>query len=134
MTYRFLFDTNIVSDLVRNPRGRIALKIEVEGETSVATRVIVAAELRFGATKSGSKKLARQLDAVLGLLPILALEPPVDRRCGEIPDGLERAGTPIGANNLLIAAHAIHLGLNIVPANTREFKRVRGLRCVNWLV
>lgn len=133
MTYKFLLDTNIVSDLVRHPQGRVASRIANEGENTVATSIVVAAELRFGAAKSGSKKLARQLDAVLGLLPVLGFEQPADRRYGEVRAALQRAGTPIGANDLLIAAHALQLGLIVVTANVAEFGRVRGLRCLDWL-
>ena len=133
MTIRFLLDTNIVSDLVRHPHGRVAAGIAVTGEAAVATSVIVAAELRFGEAKSGSTKLARQLELILERLPVLSLEPPVDRYYGELRAALERAGTPIGANDLLIAAHAISLELTVVTANVSEFQRVQGLRCVNWL-
>ena len=133
MTYKFLLDTNIVSDLVRNPQGRVASKIRLEGETTIATSIIVAAELRFGAAKSGSVKLARQLDSILGVLPVLALEAPAEHHYADIRARLETAGTPIGANDLLIAAHARALGLVIVRDNVREFKRVSGLKHVNWL-
>ena len=47
---------------------------------------------------------------------------------------LEQAGTPIGSNDLLIAAHALALDLTLVTANTREFKRVPTLRLDNWLL
>jgi tRNA(fMet)-specific endonuclease VapC len=133
VTYKFLLDTNIVSDLVRNPQGRVANKIRAEGETTIATSIIVAAELRFGAAKSGSLKLARQLDRILGVLPVLPLEAPVELDYADIRARLEAAGQPIGANDLLIAAHARALGLVVVTDNIREFKRVPGLRQVNWL-
>jgi tRNA(fMet)-specific endonuclease VapC len=133
VTFKFLLDTNIVSDLVRNPRGRIANKIRAEGETTIATSIIVAAELRFGAAKSGSLALARQLDAILGVLPVLPFKAPAERHYAEIRARLEAAGQPIGANDLLIAAHALALGLVIVSANSKEFKRVPGLKHVNWL-
>ncbi|MEQ1731918.1 MAG: PIN domain-containing protein [Vicinamibacterales bacterium] len=133
MTARFPLDTNIVSDLVRRPQGRVANAIAVEGEAAVATSIIVAAELRFGVAKSGSRKLDRQLDAILGVLPILPFETPAEQRYAEVRSRLERAGSPIGANDLLIAAHALALDLVLVTANAREFKRVKGLRCVNWL-
>src|SRR5207249_7571862 len=67
----YLLDTNIVSDVVRNPRGRVAEHIARVGEAQVCTSIIVAAELRCGATKRGSPRLARQLEAVLGALNVL---------------------------------------------------------------
>ena len=129
----FLLDTNIVSDLVRRPQGRVADKITAIGEAKVATSIIVAAELRFGAAKSGSRRLSQQLDAILDVLPVLPFETPAERRYAEVRARLERAGTPIGANDLLIAAHALALDLALVTANVREFKRVKGLRCIDWL-
>ena len=133
MTFRFLLDTNIVSDLVQNPQGRVAAKIAKVGEDRIATSIIVASELRYGAAKKGSAVLARQLEAVLGALTVFPLEVPADERYGEVRVVLEKAGKPIGANDLLIAAHALALDLVLVTANVREFRRVRGLQVENWL-
>lgn len=134
MTYRFLLDTNIVSDLVKHPQGRVFQQIATVGEDSVCTSMIVACELRFGAVKSGSSRLMRQAELILQTLPVLALESPVDERYAEIRTALERAGTPIGANDLLIAAHALVLDVTLVTANTREFERVPALSLDNWLL
>jgi len=82
---RFLLDTTIVSDLVRNPQGRAAAKIAEVGEEAVATSIVVAAELRYGAAKKGSKKLMDQLEAVLGVLNVLPLEAPSDAAYGTAP-------------------------------------------------
>ncbi len=130
---RYLLDTNIVSDLVRNPRGRVTRRIREVGEAAVCTSIIVAAELRFGAAKSGSSRLGSQLDAVLGALEVLPFEAPGDAVYGRLRARLEQAGRPIGGNDLLIAAHAVALGLAIVTGNEREFGRVDGLVCENWL-
>jgi tRNA(fMet)-specific endonuclease VapC len=130
---RFLLDTNIVSDIVRHPRGKIANRISEVGEGDVCTSIIVAAELRYGATKKNSPRLTAQLEAVLGALVVLALEAPAELRYGKIRASLERKGRPIGANDLLIAAHAQSLDLTLVTDNEREFSRVDGLRIENWL-
>jgi tRNA(fMet)-specific endonuclease VapC len=129
----FLLDTNILSELVRRPRGRIADHIAKVGEQHVCTSIIVAAELRYGAAKKASARLTAQLDAVLGALEVLALESPVDAIYGETRARLERAGHSIGANDLLIAAHALALGHTIVTNNEHEFSRVPDLRIENWL-
>ena len=63
---RYMLDTNIVSDLVRHPQGRIAEHVRKVGEAQVCTSIIVAAELRYGATKKGSQRLTAQLETVLG--------------------------------------------------------------------
>ncbi|CAN5471703.1 type II toxin-antitoxin system VapC family toxin [soil metagenome] len=130
---RHLLDTNILSDLVRNPQGRIAARIAEVGEDAVCTSVIVAAELRFGAAKKGSERLTAQLEAVLGALEVLPFEAPADRAYGELRALLEAAGTPIGGNDMLIAAHAISSGHIVVTDNEREFGRVAGLQVRNWL-
>ena len=57
MTYLYLLDTNIVSDLVKHPSGKIAQRIIEFGEARICTSIVVAAELRFGAEKNGSQRL-----------------------------------------------------------------------------
>ena len=130
---RYLLDTNIVSDLVRNPQGRAAEHISRVGEAQVCTSIIVAAELRYGATKKGSSRLARQLEAVLGALDVLPLTAPADTVYGKICIRLERTGRPIGGNDLLIAAQTMALGYTMVTDNEAEFARIDGLPCENWL-
>ena len=129
----FLLDTNILSHLVRQPQGQIANRIARVGEQNICTSIIVAAELRYGATKRNSPHLTRQVEAILGALEVLSLEPPTDFVYGELRARLERAGLPIGANDMLIAAHALTLGHTIVTDNEREFSRVADLKIENWL-
>jgi tRNA(fMet)-specific endonuclease VapC len=130
---RFLLDTNIVSDLVRNPQGPAASNIRRVGEEKVCTSIIIAAELRYGAEKRGSSRLTQQLEAVLGVLEVLAFAAPADAVYGVLRARLERAGAPIGGNDLLIAAQAVALGCTIVTDNESEFSRIDGLLCENWL-
>lgn len=128
----YLLDTNTVSDLVRRPQGVVAERIKEVGESEVATSIIVAAELRFGAAKKGSERLTSQLEAVLRVLEVLPFEAPADRVYGDIRAQLEREGRPLGANDLLIAAQALSGGLTLVT-DDREFDRVAGLKIENWL-
>lgn len=130
---RYLLDTNIVSDLVRNPQGRAAEHIRRIGEEQVCTSIIVAAELRYGATKRGSPRLTLRLEAVLGALDVLPFAAPADSVYGQIRTRLEQAGTPVGGNDLLIAAQTIALGYAIVTDNEGEFGRIDGLIHENWL-
>lgn len=132
MTLRYLLDTNVLSALIREPQGPIAQRIAAAGEETVCTSVLVAAELRYGAHKSGSVRLAERVDLILSTLEILPLEVPADRHYGDIRQRLARLGTPIGPNDLLIAAQARSLDLTVVTANEREFARVPGLRVENW--
>jgi tRNA(fMet)-specific endonuclease VapC len=130
---RYLLDSNIVSDLVRNPQGKVARQVRTVGEKHVCTSIIVAAELRYGADKKASPRLSSQLDAVLGALEVLPFEAPADASYGLLRTRLDKQGTPIGANDLLIAAQALALGYVIVTDNQKEFSRVEGLRLQNWL-
>ncbi len=132
-TPRYLLDTNILSDLARHPRGAVARVIAQVGEDAVCTSIVVAAELRFGAAKRQSPALAAQLHAILAAIEILPLDTPCDRHYAEVRWHLEQSGTPIGPNDLLIAAHALREDCVLVSANVREFARVPGLRVQNWL-
>ena len=133
MTMKFLLDTNILSDLVRHPRGRIADRIKRVGERQVCTSIVVAAELRCGAAKKGSLRLTSQLEAVLRALEVLSLKSPTDAVYGKLRARLERAGQLIGGNDLLIAAHALAMDHTMVTDNEGEFSRVKDLRIENWL-
>ena len=128
-----MLDTNILSDLIRNPQGKAARQIAKAGEDNICTSIIVAAELRYGCAKSGSTKLRKAVEDLLGEIDVLPFEAPADADYGTIRARLEAAGTPIGGNDLLIAAHARALGATIVTANTQEFRRVRDVKVENWL-
>lgn len=130
---RYLLDTNILSALVRAPFGPLREAIARVGEQNVYTSVIVASELRFGAVKKGSERLSRQVDMVLNAIPIASLAVPVDRIYAELRQALEAAGTPIGANDLLIASHAVGDESVLVTGNVGEFSRVPRLLTENWL-
>jgi tRNA(fMet)-specific endonuclease VapC len=129
---RYLLNPDFVSDLVRNPQGRAAAKIAEVGEDAVATSIIVEAELHCGAAKKGSQRLNDQLEAVLGTLDILPLEPPADSTYGAAELVLEGAGLPIGAIDLLIAARALALDMVVGTDSDSRVKRVEGLKVENW--
>lgn len=129
----FLLDTDTISDLVRRPQGSVAKRIAAVGEDAVATSIVVAAELRFGAQKRGSQALAARIDTILDLLPVLSLDQEADRHYAALRCDLEHRGLPIGGNDMLIAAHALALDAICVTGNLREFSRVSGLRAENWI-
>jgi tRNA(fMet)-specific endonuclease VapC len=130
---RYLLDTNIVSDLVRNPQGLAAQRVAFVGDLNVCTSIVVAAELWYGAIKKDAPRLTEQLEAVLGVMEVLPLTLPMDREYGRLRARLERDGQPIGGNDLLIAAQGVVLGLTLVTDNQREFARIAELPCENWL-
>ena len=130
---RYLLDTNIISDLLRNPAGKVAQHVKRVGESKVCTSIIVAAELRYGVAKKGSPQLASTLEAILTALEVLALETPAAKAYGQIRARLEKSGRLIGANDLLIASQAVALGYTLVSDNEREFSRIEALQHENWL-
>ena len=133
---RYLLDTNILSDLIRNPQGAVASRIAALSTVErdgLATSIIVAAEMRYGAAKKRSAQLTLRVDQVLEAIDVLPLEQDVDRHYGSIRAALEGFGTVIGGNDLLLAAHALALDAVLISDNVREFERVPGLRVENWL-
>jgi tRNA(fMet)-specific endonuclease VapC len=130
---RYLLDTNIVSDLMRSPSSPAFARLEEVGEDRVYVSIVVAGELRFGAQKKRSVRLSRDVEDTLGRLVLVALSPPVEERYADLRAELERRGTPIGANDLWIAAQALHDGSVLVTDNVSEFSRVPGLTVENWL-
>jgi tRNA(fMet)-specific endonuclease VapC len=130
---KYLLDTNTLSQSVRYPRGEVANRIRQLGSALVYTSVIVAAEMRFGVARRGSRRLLAQVEAVLEAIRIAPFAPPLDAVYGRVRWALEQAGKPVGANDLLIACHALHDGSVLVTDNVREFSRVPGLGVENWL-
>ena len=129
----YLLDTNIISDVIRNPDGPAARRIEQVGPKDIFTSIIVASELRYGCAKKGSPELRTRVEAILETIPMLPLDIPADAEYGGIRAELETAGQSIGMNDLLIAAHAHALKLTLVTDNTREVSCIRGLKVENWL-
>ncbi|WP_313806678.1 type II toxin-antitoxin system VapC family toxin [Sphingobium sp.] len=128
-----MLDTNIISELARNPHGGVAKRIAEVGPDAICVSIITAAELRYGCAKKGSPRLLAQIEAILDSVQILALDVPADTEYGGIRAELEAAGKPIGPNDLFIAAHAYALDATLVTANMGEFLRVRALKVENWV-
>ncbi|WP_095202070.1 type II toxin-antitoxin system VapC family toxin [Mesorhizobium carmichaelinearum] len=130
---RFMLDTNIISDMIRNPAGKAASAMSREGDAAVCTSIVVASELRYGCARKGSAKLLKKVEDLLAEIPVLPLDVPVDAKYGALRAELEAVGQPIGHNDLFIAAHACVLGTTLVTANMGEFTRIRKLKVENWL-
>lgn len=130
----YLLDTNIISEIIRNPFGLAAQRIEQADPKTICTSVVVAAEWRYGCAKKGSAKLLVREKSVLETIRVLSLDVPADVEYGQIRAELKRAGQSIGFNDLLIGAHTRALGMTLVTNNMREFGRIRGLSVENWLM
>ncbi len=127
-----MLDTNIVSELIRNPAGQAAQRARAVGD-AVCISVIVAAELRYGCAKNGPPQLLRRVEDFVAEVPVQPFDVPADGSYCVMRAGLETIGRPIGSNDLLIAAHAQALGATVVTANVGEFQRIPGLNVESWL-
>src|SRR5580704_8317374 len=132
----YLLDANALSELLREPFGPVATTYRRKAndpDTRVLTSIIAACELRFGAEKKGSPRLAARVDSLLASFEVAPLARDVDTAYAVLRADLERKGQLIGPNDMLLAAHALALDAILVTDNVREFKRVKGLRVENWL-
>jgi tRNA(fMet)-specific endonuclease VapC len=132
-TIRYLLDTNILSALGREPQGRVYEALQARLPDAACTSIVVASEIRFGLQRGVSARLRVQMNTILSAIDILPFDVPADAHYGEIRAHLEEVGQPMGANDLLIAAHARALGMVMVTHNIREFSRVPGLVVEDWL-
>ena len=129
----YMLDTNIVSDIIQHPRGKAAGRIRLVGASDIFISIVVSAEYRFGLAKRRSPVYSVRFEELLQQIGLLPFEPPADVAYALLRADLEAKGTPISANDLLIAAHALALGCILVTGNEREFARVQGLSIENWL-
>ena len=128
-----MLDTNVVSELIRDPYGAAAKRIEIVKVENCCVSIFTASELRYGAQKKGSPRLSRDVEESLLRIAVIPFEAPADAIYAEIRNVLARSGQLIGPVDLFIAAHALALDVTLVSANVREFSRVPGLRIENWL-
>jgi len=130
---KFLLDTNICVFLIRNQSERVRDHIRRRRVGDIGVSAITESELRFGADKSSDpEKNHAVLERFFLTLPVLAFDSGCAREYGRIRAFLEKKGTPIGSLDTLIAAHALSGEMTVVTNNTREFKRVPGLRVEDW--
>ena len=133
----YLLDTNIISALMKDRTGAITANVRVWAQRlpdcKLVTSVVVQYELLFGLARHGTSRLQTAYDIQMNKLPVLPLDAAVGPHYARLRAHLEKAGTPIGANDTLIAAHALALGATLITADA-EFSRVPDLALENWLV
>ena len=133
----YLLDTNIISALMKDRTGAITANVRAWAQRlpdcRLVTSVVVQYELLFGLARHGTSRLQTAYDIQMNQLPVLPLDEAVGPHYARIRAHLEKAGTPIGANDTLIAAHALALGATLITADA-EFGRVPDLALENWLV
>ena len=132
MSRKLLLDTNILSELIKDPHGRVARKMLDAGVDNVFTSVIAAAELRYGALRKGSTRLRKQVGELLAEIQVLPCDEPADVEYGKLRTALEAAGKMLGANDLLIAAQANAADATVVTA-AADFKQAGKLvQVLTW--
>jgi tRNA(fMet)-specific endonuclease VapC len=134
---KFLLDTNIVSYFLRDASATLSQRILDSSPDTLAISIISGGELRYGLSKlppsRRATELSQRLDALLMAIAILPLPSDAAPHYGRTRAQLEAAGTPIGNNDLWIAAHALAQNMTLITNNVGEFQRVQGLRVENWL-
>jgi len=132
MTPRYLLDTNVCIAYKKRKPG-IPERIEALSAGQVAMSVVTWGELMLGVEKSQQRERSLEiLKRVREIIPVVGTDEEVGNHYGSIRGQLEMAGTPIGPNDLWIAAHARALGIPVVTNNTGEFARVSGLTVEDW--
>lgn len=130
---RYLLDTNTIIFALKDAQGGSALRIGETAHDDVAICSVVEAELYHGATKYGRPTRRKSaLDAFLRPFQSLSFDSACVPEYARIRNHLEKKGSCIGGNDLLIAAIALTHDLTVVTHNCDEFKRVPGLRVEDW--
>ena len=132
---KLLLDTNICIYIIKRQPTNVLKRFLEYQVGDIAVSSITLAELRFGVAKSVQReKNAKALDKFIIPLEVVTFDEQAALAYGEIRTTLEKAGTPIGSMDMLIAAHAVSLGISLVTNNTREFTRVPALTLVDWTI
>jgi tRNA(fMet)-specific endonuclease VapC len=131
---RYLLDTDICIYIARQKPPSVLARLRRSRPGDVGMSVITYLELVYGAWKSRRREdnLGR-IEELESLIPVLPLDASAGLHYGQVRAELEGKGSPIGAYDLLIAAHALSLGLTLVTNNVREFRRIPKLRVENWV-
>lgn len=129
---RYLLDTNICTYVINERPAAVLAQFLAHEEDGLGISAITASELYWGVRKSGSQRNLKALEKFMAPLNVIDYGLVAAQAYGILRAELERKGTPIGPLDLQIAAHALALNLTLVTNNLREFKRVPGIKLVNW--
>lgn len=135
MTARYMLDTNICIYIQRQRPESVLLRFQKLKPGDAVISVITWGELVYGAKKSRQhKKTLQLLEEFKSFVPVFPIPENAGDTYGGVRALMESKGTPIGNNDLWIAAHAKASGITLVTNNEREFRRVPGLKIENWIV
>lgn len=129
---QYMLDTNICIHISKRRPQQVLARFQNAQQGDVVMSAITYGELYFGAMNSSFPQTMTNLKTFASGVPVISLDEPVSKRYGELRAYLQQRGELIGANDLWIAAHCLHLGLTLVTNNEREFHRVPSLKIENW--
>ena len=131
---KLMLDTNICIYIIKQQPITVLKRFLEYQIGDIGISSITLSELRYGVAKSThQEKNSRALDEFIIPLEVVSFDDEAARAYGNVRAALEKAGTPIGAMDMLIAAHAVSLGIPLVTNNTREFVRIPALTVIDWL-
>jgi tRNA(fMet)-specific endonuclease VapC len=131
---KLMLDTNICICIIKQQPAAVLKRFLDYQIGDICISSITLAELRYGVAKSTHReKNAKALDEFIVPLEIVSFDEAAAHVYGEIRAMLEKAGTPIGAMDMLIAAHALSLGISLATNNSREFARIPALTSIDWV-
>ena len=131
---KFMLDTNICIYIIKQKPPQVLAKFQAYPLGAIGISSITVAELEYGVQKSHwIEKNKRALQQFLLPLNIVEFDYPAATVYGHVRTALEKQGTPMGALDTLIAAHALSLNVTLITNNAREFSRIPNLRIANWV-
>lgn len=131
---RYMLDTNICSYVLRSRPPSVKARFEKTGPGALAVSTVVLAELLYGAARHPKAvAIRREIADLVSRLTVIPWDEAAAAHYGALRAALEKAGTPLGAMDMMIAAHARSLGATLVSNDVRRFDRVEGLRVANWV-
>lgn len=129
-----MLDTNICIYLIKQQPREVTEKLQGIALGEIAVSAVTVAEMMYGVEKSQHKeKNKTALQAFLAPLEIVDFNFTAAQQYGAVRAYLEKNGKPIGAYDLMIAAHALSLHLTLVTNNEQEFQRIPDLVVENWV-
>jgi tRNA(fMet)-specific endonuclease VapC len=130
---KLLLDTNICIYIIKQQPATVLKRFLEYQVGDIGISSITLSEMHHGVAKSTHReKNAKALDEFIIPLEVVSFDEEAALVYGDIRTTLEKAGTPIGSMDMLIAAHAVSLGVSMVTNNTREFSRIHGLTILDW--
>ena len=131
---RYMLDTNICSYVLRSRPAYVKARLDEAGPGALAVSTVVLAELLFGAARHReAAAIRRDISDLVSRLEVLSWDEGAAEHYGDIRAALEKRGRPLGAMDMMIAAHARSMGATLVSNDVRHLERVEGLLVANWL-